>query len=220
MLGIFTRKYSMTFRGIAKSTNYFRKYWKNRKIDWHEGYFTPEHPHRQLIIDALKQFKFRSVLEVGCGAGANLYKIKQNFPNVDVGGLDWNAAAIEEAKVMLPRVAVLQVGEANDIFLSDRGADILLSDHCLIYLDSANVNKAIKEFKRIARNGIVLCEFHSANFFKRLLIKLTSGYNTYDYQKLLKKYGFYDIEITPLSVKDWPDTEKENGLRCIITARQ
>ena len=37
--------------------------------------------------------------------------------------------------------------------------------------------------------------------------------------KELKDVGFWDIQITPLTEKDWPDTEKEKGLRCIISAK-
>lgn len=206
-------------RGLLKTTNRFRKYWKERKIDWHQAYFTPEHPHRQLFIEKLKDFQFKSLLEVGCAAGANLYRIKKAFPWVDVGGIDWNEDAINEAKKMLVGCSVLQVGEATDIYISDKGADILISDMCFIYLDGKNFKKALKEAKRVARNGVIFCEFHETNFFRRLLIKLSTGYNAYDYRKELLNAGFHDIQIQSLTTKDWPDTEKEKGLRCIITAR-
>ena len=102
----------MGIKGILKSTKYHRKYWKNRKnIDWKAAYGPqePEHPHRNVIVDTLRRFDFRSVLEVGCAAGANIYRIKEAFPRADVGGIDWNEEAIEEAKRMLPRATVLQV---------------------------------------------------------------------------------------------------------------
>ncbi len=207
-------------KGLLKTTNWQRKYWKERKIDWQQAYFTPDHPHRQLIISALKQFGFfKSVLELGCAAGANIYKIKQNFPHVDVGGIDWSADAIETAKKFLPRATVLQVGEAQDIYISSGGADIILTDMCLIYLSGKDFRKALREFKRVARVGLVLCEFHRESWFERLGVKILTGYNSYDYRKELTRAGFHQIEITPLTIQDWPDTEKEKGLRCIITAR-
>ena len=209
----------MTIRGIVKSTNYFRRYWKGRAINWKDSYFTPNHPHRQLLIDALRQFSFRSVLEVGCAAGANLYKIKQNFPKVDVGGIDWNVDAIEEAKKMLPKVAVLQVGEATDIYISSKGSDIILTDMCYIYLDKKNFHKAIQEAKRVARVGIVLCEFHHPNWFMRQALKLTTGYNAYDYQKELERAGFYDIQFTKLTEQDWPGGEPQKSYGFVISAR-
>ena len=209
----------MNILGILKTTKHFRNYWKERKIDWHQSYFNPDHPHRQVIVDSLRRFVFKSVLEVGCGAGANLYKIKKAFPWSDVGGMDWNAEAITEAKKMMPGIGVLQVGEAHDIYISDKGTDILMSDMCLIYLDNKHFKKVMKEAKRVARNGVLFCEFHEPNWFKRIAIKFSTGYNAYDYGRELKRAGFYDIEIKKLTTQDWPDTEKENGLRCVITAR-
>src|SRR3990167_1995895 len=149
----------MTIRGILKTTKYWHNYWATRHIDWNQAYMTPDHPHRNLIINELKRFRFRSVLEVGCAAGANLYKIKQVFPHSDIGGIDWNAMAMETAKKYLPKASVLQVGEATDIYISNKGADILLTDMCYIYLNKRNFRKALKEAKRIARVGVIFCEF-------------------------------------------------------------
>jgi len=202
------------------SFGYWRKYWKGRTLGWRQSYTDVGHPHRQVIIDKLRGFGiFRSILEVGCGAGANLYKIKQIYPGADVGGIDWSASAIEEAKRILPKATVLQVGEAQDIYISNKGADILLSDMCYIYLGKKNFREAIKEAKRVARIGVIFCEFNETNWFKRLGVKMLTGYNAYDYRKELSEAGFYDIEIQKLTTTDWPGTERERGLRCIITAR-
>src|SRR3990167_10102500 len=157
----------ITIRGLFKTTSRHRKYWKGRKIDWNQAYFNPEHPHRTLLVERLKEFHpFSSILELGCAAGANLYRIKQAFPGSDVGGLDWSADAIEEAKKMLPRASVLQVGEATDIYISPKGAHMLLYDMCLIYLDRKDFRKATREAKRVAAKGIVLCEFHEPKWWR------------------------------------------------------
>ena len=207
-------------KGLLKNTAWHRKYWKKRVINWHDSYWTPEHPHRDRIIEALQQFHpFRSVLEVGCAAGANLYRVKQAFPQSDVGGMDWSADAIAEAKKIMPKVSVLQVGEATDIYIGSQGTDILLSDMCYIYLSKRDFRKAMKEAKRAVRLGVVFCEFHEKSAIKRFLIRLVTGYNAYDYRAELLKAGFHDVQIKSLTTKDWPDTEKENGLRAVISAR-
>lgn len=209
----------MSIKGVFKSTSYWKSYWQKRQLNWSEAYFTPNHPHRGVIINKLKGFNFRSVLEVGCGAGANLYKIKQNFPWADVGGLDWNADAIEEAKRMLPRVSVLQVGEATDIYISNKGADIILSDMCGIYLNRENFKKAIWEAKRVARVGVIYCEFHHTNPLMRWLLKLSSGYNAYNWKRELKKVGFNDIEMYKLTEEDWPGGNPQKDFGWIISAK-
>ena len=75
------------------------------------------------------------------------------------------------------------------------------------------------EDKRVAAKGIVMCEFHRKSWVERLVVKMLTGYNTYDYAKELKRAGFHDVKIEPVPVEYWPDTQKERGLRCIISAR-
>jgi len=210
----------MSIHGFLKTTNFHRKWWKKRQIDWTQAYMNPDHPHRGVIVEKLKSlYPFRSILEVGCAAGANLYRIKQAFPQSDIGGIDWNEKAIETAKQYLPKASVLQVGEATDVYIGSKGADVLMSDMCYIYLDKKNFRKAILEAKRVARKGVLFCEFNHTNWFMRQMIRITTGYNAYNFRVELERIGFRDIEITKLTPKDWPETEKENGLRCIITAR-
>ena len=173
-------------------------YWKNRKIDWKESYFTPDHPHRDLIIDALHTMKFSTVYEIGCGAGANLWKVIKHYPNTRVGGVDVNEEAIEEAKKNLPGNSLMETRSAEDIFMNDKSIDVLLSDMCSIYFGPLKIDKVIKEIKRVTRNNVIFVEFHSRSFWSRLKLFWKSGYNAYNWPKLLRKHGFYDIEMRKL----------------------
>ena len=186
------------------------KWWKNRKIDWEKQYFTPSHPHRSLIIKELLRFKFQSVFEIGCGSGANLYDIYHIFKRlgVEVGGTDINEDAINEAKKQLPFDKDLCVGDARDIFFSDKSLDIILSDACLMYVPSKDIDKTIKGIKRVSRNGVILCEIYTPSIWKRLYLWWKEGYWTHNYPKLLKKYGFFDIKITKIT--NWGDSLWDN----------
>ncbi len=195
------------------------KYWENRKIDWREAYFTPDHPHRELIIRALKRIQFGSVIEAGCASGANLYKIRQNFPSAQIGGIDISKDAIDMAFEILGECAVLEVSSVTSMFLSDNSVDVILTDACLIYIDPFNINKAIKEIKRVARNNILLIEFHSTNWFKRQALRLFAGYNAYNWPKLLEKHGFSQIEMVKLKQEDWPGGEPWKTFGHIISAK-
>ena len=169
-----------------------------------------DHPHRQILVDILRQFSFQSVLEIGCGSGVNLYNIKQTFPNVSIYGIDVSSNAIKEARKNLPEGSILEVGDASDNFcFPDKSIDIVLSDACLIYLNQKNFKKALKEAKRVARVGVIFCEFHHVNFFVRLAFRFLVGfkhkkYNIYNYEENLKRAGFNNIKIKKLTDKDWP----------------
>ena len=194
------------------------KYWKNRKIDWKTAYWTPEHPHRDLIIEGLKRFNFGSVYEIGCGAGANLYRIHQAFPHTQFGGMDINTEAIMFAKQALPLAQILDVGVADNIFFSDKSIDVVLTDAAIIYIGKDKIDKVMKEISRIARNGVVLCEFHSKSRLKRLGLRWGSHFSAYDYEKLLTKYGFYDVKVKKIPKESWPILPWEK-FGYIITAR-
>lgn len=201
------------------TTGQHKKWWANRKIDWKEHYLdTWNHPHRNCITAILSTFSWLSLVEIGCGPGPNLIAILKKFQNRQLGGVDVNPEAIELAKKTFTD-GLFKVCSGDDVMLSDKSTDVSLTDMCLIYAGPLKINEYIKELKRISRNHIVLCEFHSTNLFKRFWLRVTTGYNAYDYQKLLAKHGFYDIMSYRLTVEDWPGSEKQKGLRHIFVAR-
>ncbi len=209
-----------------KTTNDHIKYWSERKIDWVQSYFNPDHPHRQLIVDEFTKLKqAASVLELGCASGANIYRLMKAHPRIGGGGTDISKDAIDTARMLrdekriFPQNTMFEVGGAEKIFLSDHSVDVVLTDMCLIYLGPSRIKTALKEIARVGRDSVIFCEFHSTNPFKRLGLKLASGYNAYNYPKLLEKAGYYNVEVRKLTEKDWPGGEPQKTFGYIITAR-
>lgn len=203
---------------MLKSTEQWKSYWANRKIDWLKSYGNWDHPHRFLITAALGTFGWRSLFEVGCGAGANLVNIVKNVPERQLGGCDIAPEAIEAAKKQL-QGAILKVGSVEDIMMSDSSTDVVLSDMCLIYIEPSKIDGVIEEIKRVGRSHVVFCEFHHEGWMKRLLLRLKTGYNSYNYRSLLEKHGFYDIQIGKIPEKYWPGGEPQKTYGNIIIAR-
>lgn len=211
MREIITSQSLTAFRGIKmfKTTEQHKKFWEERKIDWNKDYAsTWNHPHRTLIAAALHSFFWVSLWEVGVGAGANLIRIVREFKGKQLGGSDINADAIAECQKIFPN-GKFHVESAEDMLLSDKAVDVLLSDAALIYIDPKKIDKVIREMTRSARVRIVLCEFHSKNWLKRMMFRWKSGYHSYNYYKLLKKHGCYDIQIIKIPKEYWPGTPWE-----------
>lgn len=201
---------------MIKSTKEHKEYWKNRKIDWKTAYLdTWNHPHRELIVSALKQMQWFSLWEVGCGPGANLVKIVKELPGRQVGGSDISEDAIELAQKTFVG-GKFHVESVEDLLLSDNAVDVVLSDATLIYIGPRKIHKVMNELTRVARNYVVLCEFHSTNWFKKLMFRWKSGYNAYDYKKLLEKYGYFDILIVKIPKEFWPGTPWQEWGHIII----
>jgi ubiquinone/menaquinone biosynthesis C-methylase UbiE len=211
---------------MLKSTQQHKDFWKNRKIDWAQAYCNLDdpkdtilHPHRNLIISKLSEIKFNSLLEIGCASGANLLRVVHAFPKVRVGGIDINKDAIDSAKKILPISAVLDVGSFEDMYFNDKSTDVVLSDMALIYIAPREIKKALSEVARISRGEVILCEFHSSNFLKRLYLRWKTGYNAYNYKTLLKRLGFQDVTLYKLQEKDWPGGQPQKDFAYLIHAR-
>lgn len=204
---------------MIKTTARHQKFWKNRKIDWEKDYFsTADHPHRDLIIRELAKEPFASILEIGCASGPNLYRIQKAFPNVQVGGIDINEDAIEAAKRLVPSAAVLMASSAENLFLSDKSADVILTDMALIYIDPTRIGDILSEIKRVARKKVIFVEFHSKSWWKRALLAIGAGYWAYDWVSLLEAWGFYDIRTEKIEESSWPGGEPQKSFGYIITA--
>lgn len=202
-----------------KSTKKWTDWWKNRKIDWKQHYGNWEHPHRLVIVRILKSLNWLSLFEIGCGAGANLTTILKYFKGKQVGGADINEDAITQAQKSFPN-GLFKVNSADDLMLSDKSVDIILSDMCLIYVSPRHIKKYIREIKRVSRSFVVLCEFHSESWWKRLKLKLNSGYNAYNWKKLLEKEGFYDVFLYKLKPEDWPGGNPQKDYGYVVVAKQ
>lgn len=204
---------------LLNSTKKWSKWWRLREIDWNQAYLqTWNHPHRYLISSVLKTFNWISLIEIGCGAGANLVNIVKNFPNKQLGGIDVNKDAITLAKETL-KGALLKVGSGDDIMMSDKATDVVLTDMLLIYVSPSRIDSYIKEIKRLCRSHIVLCEFHEPSFYGRIKLRAKEGYFAHDYRKLLEKHGFYDIEIMKLPKEAWPESDLQQKQAFIIKAK-
>ncbi len=189
------------------TTKDHKKYWTERKIDWKEAYFsTWNHPHRALIIQALKSFRWFSLWEVGVGAGANLARIVHDLKfDKQLGGSDINSDAIEVAQKMFTG-GHFHVEASDDLLLSDNSVDVMLTDAHLIYYGPTQIKKVMKEMLRVTRHHIVIFEYHERSFWKRIWIRLTTGYNAYNYKKLLESFGCYNVQIVKMPPEFWPDT--------------
>ena len=199
------------------TTGQNKKYWRNRGDPeyWLEYAKTWNHPHRFIIASYLRQIDWGSLFEVGCGSGPNIINLARLFRGKQLGGIDINKTAI---KVLngLAKGGLFKVGSGENIMMSDKSTDIVLSDAYLIYIDPRHIKKHLKEFKRIARKQIILREYHSFSWIERQKLRIFSGRHAYDYKKLLEQLGFYDVQIYKLPPVE---ADNEQKFRSLIVAR-
>ena len=212
-------KHQYTF-GMYKTEHEHVSYWSSRRMDWKSCYLdTWEHPHRQMIVDALHGFEydgvnFESVLEVGCASGPNLFRIHKEFPEIRLSGADVNAEAIDVARRYLP--GDLRVGTLAQVDFPKGCADVVLTDMVLIYV--ARIEEMLASIRRLARRRVVFCECHSEQWWERAALKWATGYRAYDYPALLGAHGFHDVEISKIPRDLWPGGRTQRRFGYLITA--
>lgn len=200
------------------STKGLSNYWLNPKKDekyWLEYLETWNHPHRYVLSNILGQLPWLSLIEIGCGSGPNLSNIIRSLPGKQVGGADINPIAIEVANKAFQK-GHFRVGSGDDIMLSDKATDVILTDMMLIYVGPRQINKYLEEFKRVGRKYLVLYEYDEKSWWQRQKLRIFSGRHAYNYQHRLEKIGYNDIMKIPM-----PKFEEDGDqrFRQVIIAR-
>ena len=202
------------------TSNQWTNWWKRREINFDAEFETWRHPHRALICHFLSLLKWENLMEIGFGGGANLRAIASVFKGRRLVGTEINKKAIESIKSP-NKFKGLEVREcpATDLFMSDKGVQVALTDMVLIYVGPLSIIKALKEIKRTTTNYILLCEFHHKSWLKRWWLRVRTGYHAYDYKSLLERLGFYDVVIYKINKEQWPDAKHNAEFRHIVMAK-
>lgn len=175
-------------------------FWKWRHIwdrKWADTYASAQsiaHPHRTLIIEMIRPFSPRSLLEVGCASGPNLFLITVRYPDVNVFGYDISQNAINIGKKILS-------GYKNVMFYNSdqewdgRTYDIILTDATLIYFNGKEVKDIIEKMKDRVNRALIFCEWHDEGESRTEM-----AHWVHDYKKLFGD----DASLYKIPTVVWP----------------
>lgn len=148
-----------------------RIYWEERaKANYNKNTATTNDIHlRELeiktFIDTINQIgthNIKRILDLGCGDGRSTLEIAKRFPEFQFLGLDYSEAMIETAKRNLLKLDGLNgrvnfsIGDVTKLgdALNGKQFDIILSDRCLINLDSSDIQyNAFSVINKHLRSG-------------------------------------------------------------------
>ena len=101
-----------------------------------------------------------TILDVGCGSGADLHRIAEDFAHLrpSLHGVDLLPSRIEKARSLLPQ-ATLRVAGGEQLDYQDRSFNLVLA--CTVFSSILDVNLArsvAREIIRVTRDGaLILC---------------------------------------------------------------
>ncbi len=143
------------------------------------------------------------VLDVGCGTGELLRRLRAKYPNAALAGLDPVAEMLAVARDKLNGTEHLQIGYANSLPWKAGAFDVVVSCNMFHYI--THPVEALREMARVLRPGgsLVLtdwCDDYLACRMCNLYLRLTNRafYKTYrqaECLELLRVSGFSDVRF-------------------------
>jgi pseudaminic acid biosynthesis-associated methylase len=102
----------------------------------------------------------QSVLEVGCGQGANLAPIARRLEPADVWGIDVAEIALERARLNAPGINVVR-SRARQLPFRDRFVDLTFTVGVLIHQSEDSLPGVIDELVRCSARFVLWAEYHA-----------------------------------------------------------
>ena len=125
------------------------------------------------VFEAIKDNKLKphTVLEVGCGDGWRLRRIRTDLGAVCYG-IDPSKDAINDAPQSVEKYGIsCWRGTADKLVgVSDNSIDMVIYGFCLYLVDREDLFNAVAECDRVLRDGghIVIHDFHSSRPYSRI----------------------------------------------------
>lgn len=148
---------------------------------------------QSLIVSEIKKKKIKSILEVGCGIGLNIFNLAKQFPSINFTGIDISDEAIKFCKKNNHFKNVKFINEnAAKINFKNKYFDITYTVLALEQMQQIQ-EEVIKKITQITKDRIILIEPFTdvnQNFIEYIHTK-NSEYFNLNYDDLLK----YNLKI-------------------------
>jgi ubiquinone/menaquinone biosynthesis C-methylase UbiE len=119
---------------------------------------------RQELVSAANIEPGHHILDIGCGTGTLVVKLKQQHPSAQVVGIDPDPKALRRARIKATRAAAsvqLDAGFADELPYEEKSFDRVFSSFMFHHLEEQERKKMLREVLRVLRAG---GSFHLLDF--------------------------------------------------------
>ena len=106
-----------------------------------------------ILLNQIKNLRIQSFLDVGCGEGFTLNKLKENKIGKVHEGIDYSREAISLGKKAYPDLHISE-GNIYNLKYKDNSFDLVICSEVLEHLEDPQ--KALKELSRVSKKYILL----------------------------------------------------------------
>jgi ubiquinone/menaquinone biosynthesis C-methylase UbiE len=174
-----------------------KEYWSDRgRVYMDEilssGYLEREIFFQDMLIRKLKDLEFKSLFEAGCGFGWNIKRVKDEFPETHVGGVDFSLPQLVNSKKYMDSYnALVSRGDATQIPFCDDAFDIGITVGVFMNLHPSKIKNALKEMIRVSKKYIIHLEYDELHSTQQLINRRAFKTNivSHDYKTLYQSLG-------------------------------
>lgn len=143
-----------------------------------------------ILMSTLREFDFKSILDVGCGYGLYLQAIEREFPDLsNIQGCDISPTQLEDAREFLgsdSRVKLIETDGAHLLY-PDKHFDVVITYGVCIHIPNSKIEDFILEILRVTRQAYIFIESSSSIN--------EHSYFAHNYPDIFEKLG------TPLEIR-------------------
>lgn len=185
------------FGFIFDKLNDQKEYWNTRGTEYYEEVFKSHHYDyeiffQDMLIGELGKIDFSSFFEAGCGFGWNVKRVKKEFPDTKIDGLDFSIPQLCNSRKYLPDIFMPAVcGDGCFMPFKDDAFDVGFTLGVFMNIHPDKIAKAIDEMIRVSRKYIIHLEWDQENTSHKLREKRIFKTNivSHDYRKLYECRG-------------------------------
>jgi ubiquinone/menaquinone biosynthesis C-methylase UbiE len=172
-------------------------YWEDRgKVYMEEilesGYLDREVFFQDMLIEQLRNLEFQSFFEAGCGFGWNVKRVKEEFPSVKVGGVDFSSTQLAHGRDYMGDLeCAFNQGDICNMPLPDNAYDVGFSLGVFMNIHPSKIAEAAAQMARVCKKYIIHLEYDENNTTKELKEKRAPKTNivSHDYKAVYESLG-------------------------------
>lgn len=149
----------------------------------------------ETILSYVELTKPKSILDVGCGEGLVMKKIREKYDDINITGLDISKENLDVSKILNPD-AKLVLGDIYSLPFENDSFDLVVCTEVLEHLKEPNT--ALKEVRRVSNLNLVISVPNEPFFRIGNILKFS----------YLKELG-----NTPGHLQNWNKNEFENLIK-------
>lgn len=108
------------------------------------------------IIKLLGSFDWYRILEVGCGYGRILKRVRESFPEAQIAGSDISIEQIRKAKEILGDVEFIIMDIYNGMPFKNKCFDVVFTSEFMMHIPPENVQDIYNELKRVGKRVFMM----------------------------------------------------------------